>query len=94
MTPDDRFREMPLDVRVSGDAIAEIYGVRDFLGNYSTATRESVPRDEETWDEIRAGVLRERRWWVSAYFACRWRGAVLAGGLGVLVLILVFWWAK
>jgi hypothetical protein len=94
MTPDDSFREMPLEVRVSGDAIAEIYGVRDFFGNYSTATRGSVPRDEEIWDEMAAGVIRERRSRVAAFLASWWRGAVLAAGAGVLVFILISWWAK
>ena len=93
MTPDDRFREMPLEVRVSGDAIAEIYGVRDFFGVYPAAAK-SVRRDEEIWDEMRAGVLRARRCRVPAFLAQRWRGAVLACGLGVLASILVFWWAK
>ena len=94
ITPDDRFRELPLEVRVSGDAIAEIYGVRDFFGAYPLVPTKSMRRDDEIWDEMRAGVLRERRWRVLAFLPPRCSGAVLAGGAGVLILILVFWWAK
>jgi hypothetical protein len=94
MTPDESFREMPLEVRVSSDAIAEIYGVRDFFGNYATATAGGARRDEEIWEAMRVGVIRERGSRVSA-FLTRWRrGAVLAAGAGLLVLILVVWWSR
>jgi len=94
MTPDEKFREMPLEVRVSGDAIAEIYGVRDFFGNYTTATAQVERRDEEIWEEMRAVVVRKRDPWVSALLSQGWRGTLLSVGAGVLVAILIFWWAK
>lgn len=94
MTPADSFREMPLEVRVSADAIAEIYGVRDFFGNYATATGEVVRRDEEIWDALRAVVLRERGSRVSGFLLPWWHWTVLTVGAGVLAAILIFWWAK
>lgn len=93
MTPDDRFREMPLEVRVSSDAIAEIYGVRDFFGNYAMETAKSVRGDEWIWDEMRADVVREQRSRASAFWARQWRKAVLRASAGAL-LILIFLWAK
>jgi hypothetical protein len=75
---------------VSCDAIAEIYGVRDFFGNYAAATTKRVRGDEEIWDEMRADMVREQRSRASAFWARQWRKAVLRASAVVLLLILFF----